>query len=79
MLRANEGGLSSPMGEGGAPEPPAGHSRVCWAAATGQAARDRPPEPPEANWARAQQLIADGFCQCAPLNKGSKRRRGRSW
>lgn len=79
MLRVDEGGLSSPMGEGGSPGPPPGHTRICWAAATGEAAHGRPPEPAEANWARARQLIADGFCQCQPLNKSSKRRRGRVW
>lgn len=43
MLRVDEGGLSSPMGPGGSPGPPPGHTRIWWASVTGEASAGRPP------------------------------------
>ncbi len=57
-------------GRCGSPTPPPGHTRICWAAAAGQAARGRPPEPSADNWAIARKLIADGICQCKPSATG---------
>lgn len=80
-MRAEDEGLNNIQGDGTSPGPPPGHTRVCWAAATGEARSGRPPEDWTVSWVRARQLIADGLCLCKPLNKGGAdraSRRGRS-
>lgn len=75
-MEAGDDGLSLPQGTDR--ERPSGHTRVCWAAALGEARRGRPPEDWDISDARATQLIADGFCACTPLNKGGSSRATRN-
>lgn len=75
MRSAEDEGLSLPQGEHR--ERPTDHTRVCWAAALGQARRGRPPEDWDISDERARQIIADGFCLCTQVNKGGQSRASR--
>ena len=76
VMRAEDEGLRLPQGTHH--EQPTGHTRICWAAALGDARRGRPPEDWDISDGRARQLIADGFCMCTQKNKGGQSRASRN-
>lgn len=76
-MDVRDGGLGDIQGNGRIAEPPAGHSRRCWAGAVGLARRGLPPEDFAVSAERAVVLLDTdpSVCTCTPANRGGRGKR----